>query len=386
MKPKYQDTVKDYRPTIPLKSIKQKYTPTQSYVSQDNRSNWQHEQDAEMADRSYKQQMEDRKMQEGLHNLNGFLTFTDYAGLATGVGGLVSKGVKQLVKRGAKRAVKNRFKSSSINKFISTKAIGRGTDDIKFDIHNFLEYINKPETKKKLISIDSELGTQYTKAVGDFSNSARQGKLNIFSRKPGQLGLDGEPVVNPQTLTAPEMITNPSYHNVAFDFMNSFPSHSVGHEFKHGIEGYHAALTYSGKSLDEAISMNPRIQALMKNNIVSEEQFMKSVKPRFPRVSEDNLRKEYRYLSTPTEFNSQLHPLVELSQRSGKSGLPNFKSPDEIEQLLRNGMRDGQGVSRIHVMFNNLIKDKDLFTKQFNKYGWGLTAPILNFKNNKNGR
>lgn len=108
MKPKYQDTVKDYRPTIPLKSIKQKYTPTQSYVSQDNRSNWQHEQDAEMADRAYKQQMEDRKMQEGLHNLNGFLTFTDYAGLATGVGGLVSKGLKWGGKQVAKRIVRNK--------------------------------------------------------------------------------------------------------------------------------------------------------------------------------------------------------------------------------------------------------------------------------------
>lgn len=36
--------------------------------------------------------MQAKKYEEGLHNLNGILTFTDYATLATGLGSLLSKG------------------------------------------------------------------------------------------------------------------------------------------------------------------------------------------------------------------------------------------------------------------------------------------------------
>lgn len=61
-----QDNTYVAKPTIPPKLIKRTYTPTQSYVSQDNRSEWQREQ--------------------GLENLNGFLNFVDAATIATGVG------------------------------------------------------------------------------------------------------------------------------------------------------------------------------------------------------------------------------------------------------------------------------------------------------------
>lgn len=39
-----QDNTYVAKPTIPPKLIKRTYTPTQSYVSQDNRSEWQREQ------------------------------------------------------------------------------------------------------------------------------------------------------------------------------------------------------------------------------------------------------------------------------------------------------------------------------------------------------
>lgn len=68
-----QDNTYVAKPTIPPKLIKRTYTPTQSYVSQDNRSEWQREQGSKKADEEYKKYMEDKKMQQGLENLNGFL-------------------------------------------------------------------------------------------------------------------------------------------------------------------------------------------------------------------------------------------------------------------------------------------------------------------------
>lgn len=102
-----QDNTYVAKPTIPPKLIKRTYTPTQSYVSQDNRSEWQREQGSKKADEEYKKYVEDKKMQQGLENLNGFLNFVDAATTATGVGSVVGKGlrwggkkvVNQLVKR-----------------------------------------------------------------------------------------------------------------------------------------------------------------------------------------------------------------------------------------------------------------------------------------------
>lgn len=109
--PKYenggrQDAIKNYKPIIPLKPIKRKFTPTYSEVSPDNKSKWQHQQDSQRADKAYAQYKENQKMQEGLHNLEGFLTFTDYAGLATGVGGLLGKISSYLGKRVTKQLAK----------------------------------------------------------------------------------------------------------------------------------------------------------------------------------------------------------------------------------------------------------------------------------------
>lgn len=58
-----QDNTYVAKPTIPPKLIKRTYTPTQSYVSQDNRSEWQREQGSKKADEEYKKYVEDKKMQ-----------------------------------------------------------------------------------------------------------------------------------------------------------------------------------------------------------------------------------------------------------------------------------------------------------------------------------
>lgn len=85
-----------------LKTIKQRIPHnSQSQFIQDNRSNWQRNQDSDRGDIEYKRYMEDKKIDKGLQTLNAFLDFTDYAGLAIGVSGIVSKTGKALLKRGA---------------------------------------------------------------------------------------------------------------------------------------------------------------------------------------------------------------------------------------------------------------------------------------------
>lgn len=87
-----RDAIKDYRPQI-QEPIKQQYTPTYSEISQDNRSEWEKSQSREKADKAYKDYMQAKNTEEGLHNLNGFLTFTDYVGLGTGVGSIIGRGM-----------------------------------------------------------------------------------------------------------------------------------------------------------------------------------------------------------------------------------------------------------------------------------------------------
>ena len=103
-----RDVIKDYRPQI-QEPIKQQYTPTYSEISQDNRSEWEKSQSREKADKAYKDYMQAKNTEEGLHNLNGFLTFTDYVGLGTGVGSIVGRGLKYAGKQAIKRATKNKM-------------------------------------------------------------------------------------------------------------------------------------------------------------------------------------------------------------------------------------------------------------------------------------
>lgn len=131
-----RDAIKDYRPNIPNRI--RKATPAehiqsminiygqseQPIVTSDAKSPWQHQQAHEAASKGYDDYMQAKKYEEGLHNLNGILTFTDYATLATGLGSLLSKGAsmagKQVGKQMAKRAVGKEFKRQS--KHLATPA------------------------------------------------------------------------------------------------------------------------------------------------------------------------------------------------------------------------------------------------------------------------
>ena len=266
-----------------------------------------------------------------------------------------------------------------VDAYYPSKVYKRTVDDVNRDYLNFIEYIDNSETMQKLADIDKELGTQYVKAVTDFKEAAKQGKLRVKSPKPGTLDIQGYPIRNPQTLTHPDIMKNPSYDYIDIDILADFPPNSVGHEFKHAIENYQAALSGIKGSVDDALFANPRLQALMKDNIVSEDEFVASMVKRYPKNDIKEIRKVYKYLTDPGEFNAQLHPLIELEQRAGKSGLPNFKDADAVNQIIKQGRASGHGGSHLDILFNNLLKPdkREEFVKQFNKYGWSLAAPAI---------
>lgn len=266
-----------------------------------------------------------------------------------------------------------------VDAYYPSKVYKRTVDDVNRDYLNFIEYIDNSETVQKLADIDKELGTQYVKAVTDFKEAAKQGKLRVKSPKPGTLDIQGYPIRNPQTLTHPDIMKNPSYDYIDIDILADFPPNSVGHEFKHAIENYQAALSGIKGSVDDALFANPRLQALMKDNIVSEDEFVASMVKRYPKNDIKEIRKVYKYLTDPGEFNAQLHPLIELEQRAGKSGLPNFKDADAVNQVIKQGRASGHGGSHLDILFNNLLKPdkREEFVKQFNKYGWSLAAPAI---------
>ena len=282
------------------------------------------------------------------------------------------------VKYGAARVFKKGAKPK-VDAYYPSKVYKRTVDDVNRDYLNFIEYIDNSETMQKLADIDKELGTQYVKAVTDFKEAAKQGKLRVKSPKPGTLDIQGYPIRNPQTLTHPDIMKNPSYDYIDIDILADFPPNSVGHEFKHAIENYQAALSGIKGSVDDALFANPRLQALMKDNIVSEDEFVASMVKRYPKNDIKEIRKVYKYLTDPGEFNAQLHPLIELEQRAGKSGLPNFKDADAVNQVIKQGRASGHGGSHLDILFNNLLKPdkREEFVKQFNKYGWSLAAPAI---------
>lgn len=119
-----RDTIRDYRPNIPNRI--RKATPAehiqsminiygqseQPIVTSDAKSPWQHQQAHEAASKGYDDYMQAKKYEEGLHNLNGILTFTDYATLATGLGSLLNKGVSYAGKRLIKKEIRNAMSTS----------------------------------------------------------------------------------------------------------------------------------------------------------------------------------------------------------------------------------------------------------------------------------
>lgn len=570
-----RDAIRDYRPNIPNRI--RKATPAehiqsminiygqseQPIVTSDAKSPWQHQQAHEAARKGYDDYMQAKKYEEGLHNLNGILTFTDYATLATGLGSLLSKGAsmagKQVGKQMAKRAVGKEFKRQSkhlatpnnmlpnnvgwgprqsihvvhdknsarlpklyfperwdaVNEgapevgiwyqgkfgnprtaanhsipgkaekaakarerfakrpyrvegdlelerpivtvgdvpnraaleraadkmsadgvifnnvydngysnnqvifslrddlkngrvfkkgakpleksqFIDTGTSMNGDLDINKNIQNFVEYLLNPETQQRIASIDAELGTKYGEAAKRFVRRYNNGELLVYPRNKGDIGIYDDIINKSRTVSDDGVLVTKDFDRIAFEILRNDPSHVPGHEAKHGIELLQAALLKDmtpAEYYQYAKTGGPRLQALMKDNIVSEDEFVKRIMKEHPEYNEVSVRNKYKYLTIPSEFNSQLHPLIEFEQRAGKSGVPNFKSVDEIDRLINNnpyvGTSENNGLRNLRIMFNYIIKDKNEFMRRFNKYGFGTAvgvptaATINNYDNGK---
>lgn len=154
-----QDNTYVAKPTIPPKLIKRTYTPTQSYVSQDNRSEWQREQGSKKADEEYKKYVEDKKMQQGLENLNGLLNFVDAATIATGVGSVVGKGLRWGGKKVANQLVKRKINGRASD-YLSRARIGdilRESDYITPDNKSYkLPDYATPNSPKEPLDLHSD--------------------------------------------------------------------------------------------------------------------------------------------------------------------------------------------------------------------------------------
>lgn len=565
-----RDAIRDYRPNIPNRI--RKATPAehiqsminiygqseQPTVTSDAKSPWQHQQAHEAASKGYDDYMQAKKYEEGLHNLNGILTFTDYATLATGLGSLLSKGAsmagKQVGKQMAKRAVGKEFKRQSKHlatpnnmlpnnvgwgprqsihvvhdknsarfpklyyperwdaiyegapevgiwyqgkfgnprtaanhsipgkaekaakarerfakrpyrvegdlelerpivtvgdvpnraaleraadkmsadgvifnnvydngysnnqvifslrddlkngrvfkkgakpleksQFIDTGTSMNGDLDINKNIQNFVEYLLNPETQQRIASIDAELGTKYGEAAKRFVDRYNNGNLTVLPRNKRDVGLDNDIIKFSRSVPSEEILTTKDFDRIAFEILRDDFAHVPGHEAKHGIETVQAALLKDMTPTEYhqyAKTGGPRLQALMKDNIVSEDEFVKRIMKEHPEYNEVSVRNKYKYLTIPSEFNSQLHPLIEFEQRAGKSGVPNFKSVDEIDRLINNnpyvGTSENNGLRNLRLLFNYIIKDKNEFMRRFNKYGFGVvpaTTVINNYDN-----
>lgn len=277
------------------------------------------------------------------------------------------------------------------SQFIDTGTSMNGDLDINKNIQNFVEYLLNPETQQRIASIDAELGTKYGEAAKRFVDRYNNGNLTVLPRNKGDVGLDNDIIKFSRSVPSEEILTTKDFDRIAFEILRDDFAHVPGHEAKHGIETVQAALLKDMTPTEYhqyAKTGGPRLQALMKDNIVSEDEFVKRIMKEHPEYNEVSVRNKYKYLTIPSEFNSQLHPLIEFEQRAGKSGVPNFKSVDEIDRLINNnpyvGTSENNGLRNLRLLFNYIIKDKNEFMRRFNKYGFGVvpaTTIINNYDN-----
>lgn len=379
-----RDAIKDYTPQVPFNKMKWTSTPIQQPVlSQDNRSKWQHEQASKQADKGYNEYMEAKKTEQGLDRLNQFVTFTDYAGLATGVGSIIGKGLKSGLKHVLEKGIHNKMEKGilsdgyvNVGQYLDSN---RG-NSIETMGRNFVEYLNQPETIKRLKSIDDELGTDYLKGREWFLDQYNKGYVRFTPADRWTAGNSNTTIKNEIFLRKPD------YRHLKTTIIRQDPDHVVGHELKHGIEDYLEVLQNPNITVKEYLAQHgkgKRLQKLFdKDNIRTWDEFVEAVRKDKPDASEKDLREAYEYLTQESEFSSNLHPLVEGNLKNGKSGVPNFKNVEELEGAI-NGYyypyaKKDDPMMNVKTIYNYLVKDKERFRQILNKYGWGVATPVIN--------
>lgn len=172
-----RDAIRDYRPNIPNRI--RKATPAkhiqsminiygqseQPTVTSDAKSPWQHQQAHEAASKGYDDYMQAKKYEEGLHNLNGILTFTDYATLATGLGSLLSKGA----------SMAGRYAGKQMAKRVVGKEFKKGTKHLATPANNSLLVDMSGVTPRPLSEFSSLSDAGLAKLLPDYAHPNWQG-------------------------------------------------------------------------------------------------------------------------------------------------------------------------------------------------------------------
>lgn len=172
-----RDAIKDYRPNIPnrirratpaehIQSMIDIYGQSeQPTVTSDVKSPWQHQQAHEAASKGYDDYMQAKKYEEGLHNLNGILTFTDYATLATGLGSLLSKGA----------SMAGRYAGKQMAKRVVGKEFKKGTKHLATPANNSLLVDMSGVTPRPLSEFSSLSDAELAKLLPDYAHPNWQG-------------------------------------------------------------------------------------------------------------------------------------------------------------------------------------------------------------------
>ena len=172
-----RDAIRDYRPNIPNRI--RKATPAehiqsminiygqseQPIVTSDAKSPWQHQQAHEAASKGYDDYMQAKKYEEGLHNLNGILTFTDYATLAIGLGSLLSKGA----------SMAGRYAGKQMAKRVVGKEFKKGTKHLATPANNSLLVDMSGVTPRPLSEFSSLSDAELAKLLPDYAHPNWQG-------------------------------------------------------------------------------------------------------------------------------------------------------------------------------------------------------------------
>lgn len=109
--------------------------------------------------------MQAKKYEEGLHNLNGILTFTDYATLATRLGSLLSRGA----------SMAGRYAGKQMAKRVVGKVFKKGTKNLATPTNNSLLVDMSGVTPRPLSEFSSLSDAELAKLLPDYAHPNWQG-------------------------------------------------------------------------------------------------------------------------------------------------------------------------------------------------------------------
>lgn len=189
-----QDNTRIVTKPIEQTFIKRTIQPKQAYLSQDNRTQLQHEEGRKKADEAYNQQIKDKNTAKTLNHLYGFNNFLDYIGLGIGAGLLVKKGAKYAIKQAAEKfanqkigIVAPQFQQPANNltdRFL--KFVGGHSAGEPLDINTLQGAYKLQAQKLQEAGIDlskisfQDLRNSMNKRMQEIINSAPTGRFNMI--------------------------------------------------------------------------------------------------------------------------------------------------------------------------------------------------------------